>query len=203
MGLTSLTALNGLTTSTTAAAKKAANKQDQQVTPDEPLDIPLITSMGATNLEHIHKHVGVLRRKLLFVVCNKGLVCQQSLLHVEADWSAGNDANSLFYARTLMLEVTNNGNSEAIDLMQLHRTPNSFDRTVSGERVFAAQNEAEMTAWMQLLHMYCAAVSSDRALRRSHSFSLAFKPTAETTLTSKDIAMYNILMTLVGMQELL
>lgn len=151
-------------------------------------------------LTELFEEFAQVQRMMLFNKVNQGLNCKDTIIEATLTSSANTSRPTI---KTLMAEVYSQ-TGRANETFELNvmgaRTPHLLD-TLWGERIFTHNTEEEHQEWLATLIEYVMLHQASKSYTRS--VRLAFSKDAVSNLTQKNVAIFDAMISLVGMKELL
>lgn len=151
-------------------------------------------------LTELFEEFARVQRMMLFNKVNQGLNCKDTIIEATLTSSANTSRPAI---KTLMAEVySQTGHTnECVEFNVMGaRTPHLLE-TLWGERVFTHNTKEEHQEWLATLIEYILLHQAKK--QHSRSIRLAFSKDAVSFLTQKDVTIFDAMISLVGMKELL
>lgn len=159
-----------------------------------------INAHSSRMLTELFEEFAQVQRMMLFNKVNQGLNCKDTIIEATLTSSANTSRPTI---KTLMAEVYSQ-TGRANETFELNvmgaRTPHLLD-TLWGERIFTHNTEEEHQEWLATLIEYVMLHQASKSYTRS--VRLAFSKDAVSNLTQKNVAIFDAMISLVGMKELL
>ena len=160
-----------------------------------------INAHSSRMLTELFKEFAQVQRMVLFNKVNQGLNCRNTIIEAVLTFSENITQPVI---KTLIAKVYNQTKYNINKTFELNvmgaRTPHLLE-TLWGERVFTHNTEEEHQEWLATLVEYIMLHQAKKAYSRS--VRLTFSKDAVSNLTQKNVAIFDAMITLVGMKELL
>ena len=203
MALTTSSHLPSLTPKKALRADRA--NSDNNITANTCVATPdhllrAINAHSSRMLTELFQEFAQVQRMMLFNKVNQGLNCKDTIIEATLTSSVNITQPGI---KTLMAGVYNQTGhtNESFELNVMGaRTPHLLE-TLWGERVFTHNTEEEHQEWLATLIEYIMLHQASKPYTRS--LRLAFSKDAISNLSQKNVAIFDAMITLVGMKELL